>query len=219
MRETMQTMMEGTIRKSDTRPRRIANNTIQYEAPDGTRVVRLHRTDIIKFLPSGEVELNSGGWHTHTTRERLNSLSGIRVTPDRGVWYANDVPFFDGIRFKDGVAVNATDAETELASRRKLAKKINNFVRRIDRLSELPQPNPGDCWYCLMFDREKDNCRNGERAPHNADHLLAHLDEGYLPGALIRNALTWAGFRDPAQKADTVKRALRRYLRHRVGLG
>jgi hypothetical protein len=118
--------------------------------------------------------------------------------------------------------------DKNVASQRKLAQKINSFVRRsIDGRSELPTPDNGDCWYCLMFDREMPrNCSNG------TDHLLSHLEEDYLPGALIMNALTWAGYSEPAlifahendnlkrgRKADTVKRALRRYLRRRLGIG
>ncbi len=53
--------------------------------------VTLHRTEVVKVL-NGVVTLNSGGWKTDTTRNRMNQASnqfglGYRVYQAKGVWY------------------------------------------------------------------------------------------------------------------------------------
>jgi hypothetical protein len=62
-------------------------------------------------------------------------------------------------------------------------------------------------------------------------HILSHIQEGYLHGSLIINALKWAGYRQPqfiwqlansdlqrGRKPDQIKRALKRYLYRQCGL-
>ncbi len=52
------------------RKRKLANNT--YLQDYGDRIaVRLHNTDIVTFR-EGSLTLSSGGWHTPTTKERMN---------------------------------------------------------------------------------------------------------------------------------------------------
>jgi hypothetical protein len=46
--------------------------------------VRLHDTDVVTFLPSGSVALDSGGWQTFTTRDRMNRC-GVLASMDSGV--------------------------------------------------------------------------------------------------------------------------------------
>lgn len=77
----------------------------KLERLDGGIVIRLHRTNVVTFRPCGRVILNSGGWRTVTTKERINRYSGIHVWSERGVWYADDHPFSDGMIFKDGEVV------------------------------------------------------------------------------------------------------------------
>lgn len=69
------------------RGRPVANNTrlVKTRALDenGDYVecygIRLHATVVVTFLPSGNVKLNSGGWTTVTTQDRINSFSPARV--------------------------------------------------------------------------------------------------------------------------------------------
>lgn len=50
--------------------------------------VELHNTVVIRFQPNGRVVLNSGGWRTMTTKDRINAyLPGeLRVSSERGTW-------------------------------------------------------------------------------------------------------------------------------------
>lgn len=53
--------------------RKIANNT--YAERRGEAIaVRLHDTDVVTFHPNGDIQLNTGGWFTVTTKERMNSM-------------------------------------------------------------------------------------------------------------------------------------------------
>lgn len=88
---------------------KVGHNTFETEHDDGRRTIRLYDTDIVTFHPDGMVELDSGGWMTVTTKERMNRFSPFSVFAKRGTWYVRvggiegeTVPFVDGIRL--GVA-------------------------------------------------------------------------------------------------------------------
>lgn len=85
MRETKEQIMEGV---GATKPRLVANNTVEYERPDGTKVIRLHHTDILEQKPDGSLIFNSGGWKTPTTKDRMNNFqSSATIIQDKGLWY------------------------------------------------------------------------------------------------------------------------------------
>ena len=64
------------------------NNTVEYGLEDGTLAIRLHDTDIIKWMPNGDIILNSGGWQTRTTKDRFNRfLHTIYVFQSNNIWY------------------------------------------------------------------------------------------------------------------------------------
>jgi len=66
--------------------KRIANNTLEIQYPDGSTAYRLHNTDIVTYKPNGDIVLNTGGWNTVTTRARMNSYlpQGLRVQRRKG---------------------------------------------------------------------------------------------------------------------------------------
>jgi hypothetical protein len=79
--------------------KKIASNTYDITYTDERRVIRLHATDIITFKGEKMI-LNSGGYHTHTTKARLALFCGIYQKA--GKWYVAPfggkfVEFFDGI--------------------------------------------------------------------------------------------------------------------------
>lgn len=220
--------------------KRIANNTVRYERANGDTVYRLHNTDIVIKHTDGTFTLNSGGWKTPTTKDRLNTYAPCNIRSVKGMWLIGDVVFFDGIKVgADGRPVNASDDESKeaIAHVKDLKKKIAKFVKLIDTVEVLPTPNNGDCWHCSMFDREpaKDkevyefNHVKGQSGPsNNANHLISHMDEEYLHGSLLVNAMRWRGYSDTgisiyygmAARGDrsAFKRALRDYLKRKLGL-
>lgn len=72
--------------------RKLANNTYLKRGgwrPKGDIAVQLHSTDVITFHPNGDVTLNTGGWNTITTRDRINGFqSAARVYSQRNQLFA-----------------------------------------------------------------------------------------------------------------------------------
>jgi hypothetical protein len=73
-----------------------------------TKVV-YHRTCVIKWTDK-QIVLDSGGWRTATTKNRINQASrqfnlGVCVYQEKGEWFA---ALSDGIArpFKDGMTIN-----------------------------------------------------------------------------------------------------------------
>jgi hypothetical protein len=83
---------------SQTRKRKIANNTYLIVRDDGGFGIKLHNTEVIIHY-SDCVVLNSGGCQTVTTKSRINEFSRIYLHQKKGIWYANGAPFADGMVF------------------------------------------------------------------------------------------------------------------------
>ena len=78
-------------------------------------------------------------------------------------------------------------------------------------------PNNRDCWYCLMHDKE------GNSLGDNTDHIISHLDEMYVHGSLILNALKWKGYLNPEiiwhmDARSCIVGAVRAYLKRQLEL-
>lgn len=225
------------------KPRVVDNNTFQYQRPDGSKVFRLHRTDIAVNRPDGKWELNTSGWKTPTTKDRLNNVTPYRVHSDKGAWIVSDgagraVPFHDGMVLPD--AFDAPAAGLEQAEEdRKLKAQIKKFLTKtIVTGQPLPLPSDGDCWYCRMFDAEHPTGERGfsgwvsdkvvdRSQTRDTSHLLAHIEEGYMHGSLIVNAFRAAGYMDSGIRMiafssrpnyAVVRRVVSTYLKRRLGL-
>lgn len=80
--------------------RKVANNTRLEARPGSGVALRLHQTDVVTFYPDF-VTLNSGGWHTATTKDRINEWSPTRVSQRKFEWFMPDgTPFYDGMRVR-----------------------------------------------------------------------------------------------------------------------
>jgi len=89
--------------------RRAANNSWGVILPDGVAYVHV-RTQVVRAYYTGAVVLDSGGWHTVTTKDRINRFQHVcRVYSDRGRWLVN-VHMPEGTwtyKFQDGMTVHA----------------------------------------------------------------------------------------------------------------
>lgn len=54
------------------------------------KTIWLHSNKIAEKI-DGSLWINSCGWLTNTTKERLNGLEGVNITQMKGVWYLNGV--------------------------------------------------------------------------------------------------------------------------------
>lgn len=189
--------------------RKIGNNTYLERRDAETIAVKLHATDVVTFHANGTATLDSGGYLTVTTKDRLNSYAPCpRIFSHRGRWFVGkkdgdrSLPYFDGITFTDyGECVNpqdAPDTDAQDAVNRTLRASIASYVGLYtdDRIAELLAEaqdggHRGDCLYCQLRDDD------GNPPNMGTDHLLSHLEEGYTMVSLAYNAVRAAGYRDP----------------------
>lgn len=106
------------------RPARLARNTYAewVEAPGrGPIAIRFHATRILTYSPEGWVTLNSGGWRTVTTKQRINEfLPRFNVLSTYRGWiiwggnYRMGLPSCDDhCCFVDGMRVNVQTLEVD----------------------------------------------------------------------------------------------------------
>lgn len=127
--------------------RLVAKNTLEYwEGPDaashgGAHCLRLHETEVFRQEPGGVVTLNSGGWRTVTTKNRINSMlpagwgiysqNGWRVRTPYGEG-GTDVPFLDGAKFHgDGLLMEARRYAAQEARIQRERKQIAGYIIKL----------------------------------------------------------------------------------------
>lgn len=216
----------------------VANNTLLIMMRDGRMILRLHKTNILTRIPgSGDVRLDSGGWLTNTTKNRIceflpkfldEHAPRVYIGSDRGVWklsnfrYLGNDPthtfisiFYDGMVL--GPMGDVHDPRPDIdAETKKIRKQIASFCKMVKEWQgALPVPDIGDCIPCRVESEHP-----GE---WSSDHVRSHLEEPYLHGTLIWNALKMKGYREDQMPfvfgiKDIVVRALRVYFKKRLGL-
>lgn len=89
--EAAESVLRGARSRGRGRP--LQNNTRLVDCTAFDRVthepvaaigVLLHSTIVVAYLPNGEIVLNSGGWRTVTTQDRISGHSPARVHSDYG---------------------------------------------------------------------------------------------------------------------------------------
>ena len=90
--------------------KRIANNTIRFETLDTDKtllqVFRHRGTDVVTYAPAtGHYILNSGGWQTLTTKDRINRFSPARLYQSKHEWFIDDRAG-KPVEFEDGMTVD-----------------------------------------------------------------------------------------------------------------
>jgi hypothetical protein len=188
-RKTVAQIMSGVDVAPGTKPKSMAINTVRYTDANGDTRYRFHETDIVIAHKDGTFTLNTGGWNTPTTKERISRYAPVRPYTVKGqLWLNSETPFFDGVHVDaEGKPMGVepfrkSDAKDNL----KLRARINKFVRMVDDCKTLPIPDNGDCWFCSMFDK----------GGKDTSHLQSHVDDSYLHGSLLVNAMREAGFGD-----------------------
>lgn len=201
-----------------------ATHTVSYTLTSGERRVRYIHTDIIVFEACGAVQLNTGGFFTNTTRRRWEQfVLGLRVHTNKGRWWLHYssqpgpggtpgycVPYHEGIRL---YPTHRTQYNVPHGDTTKLEKAMGRMLKQAYHL-----PEPGDCFQC-QTDSSDFNC------------LHRHVQEEYLHGSMIVNALLWNNWTDArinmmylnlvskGREGDAVKyvrQAVRRYPTYMV---
>jgi hypothetical protein len=156
--------------------------------------VRLHQTIVVRIQPDNTCILNSGGWFTPTTKDRINRFSPkeIGLSQSNKVWYLNNgSEYFDGIIVtENGQVINPLPIEhTENLDkkRKQLNKMISDYIKGFwmaVKLEQVGYPSAGDCWDCCMSTEEGEtlgDLRSGQ-------HLISHMEENYFVPSLLYNA-------------------------------
>jgi hypothetical protein len=220
--------------------RKVGNNTYKHRRGEDAVAVRLHDTDVLTAHRGGRIVLNSGGWHTVTTKDRIRaylpapwSLISERgrwyITRGRYVWETKDATapchlFADGITLHaSGKVTHAGKGNTKADDA--LKRRVAKYAALAAAALPLEKPSGGDCWHCYMV--SQDGRALGDVS--GAYHLREHMREGYVVPSLVYNALKEAGagpawyweafgetpIRDYARKH--VARCVRRYMLKRFG--
>jgi hypothetical protein len=168
--------------------RKVGNNTYLEKLDGGAVAVRLHQTNVVTFKPDGATVLNSGGWRTVTTKDRINTYSPVGVWQKKRVWYMTDgAEFFDGITIRPDGTHDGKVADDRATDRQKKIKKFAaDYTRAFDD-GRVDAPSAGDCFYCVM--REVDTKKPLGEVTHNTEHLDSHIEESYFVPSLLARAL------------------------------
>ncbi len=204
MKRTKAEIMEDLGEYEKKHSKVIANNTVEYWTEKGHRIIRLHKTDIVKFMTDRKIILNSGGWKTGTTKERINRCLDYigNLYQEKGIWYLHINRMSDSGStrvFHDGITIDTKNMEiisdshddNELVKRQQAERKsIKEFCKNY--ISELyagtiPPPGPGDCWFCSMKDQET-GLPLGEKTG-DPEHIHSHIEEKYYVPSLLMRAL------------------------------
>ena len=187
----------------------LANNTRLHRLNNGDFAVRLHDTDIIVINRDNRYTLNTGGWRTYTTKERINRFSPARIWQANNIWYigtqSGERIFCEGIVVdRNGEPLNPDrlrDPKGVERVKRKLDRKVNEYINGFVAhviTHGLPEPSGGDCWGC--FFQRKDAPRGHiYGTTMGVDHFFSHMEEDtpyYVP-SLVWNAIRTRGYRDP----------------------
>ena len=81
--------------------RKIGNNTYAEILPCGSVGILLHSTHVVKIHPDNTYTLQTGGWKTSTTKDRINQYSPVRVYQHKYEWFVKlngkEYPFMEGM--------------------------------------------------------------------------------------------------------------------------
>jgi hypothetical protein len=82
--------------------KKVGNNT-HVEKRGKDFAVKLHETDVVTMHPDKTYTLNSGGWKTGVTRDRIHAHSPAKIKQEKGEWHLVDSkgtkhPFVDGMK-------------------------------------------------------------------------------------------------------------------------
>lgn len=195
--------------------RKIANNTYAERRGDDI-AIRLHATDVVTLHRDGTMTLNTGGWYTVTTKERINRYlpGGVHLSSIKGRWFITysgygyhdddftwhytpsergSVPFADGIRLDAygevlGGDPAGPDVAAEDSANEKMRKDVQRYLKNTtpEDIVEAFTHPAGDCLLCSWPGRETE-----------AEHLRLHVDEQYVMYTLTRNAVAARGFMNP----------------------
>lgn len=131
--------------------RKLANNTLVVRGAEGSIGVVLHRTTVVRYYPDGRVQLDSGGWRTVTTKQRMNQLLSYpwRVDQTKREWYVRDIRSQESIEFEDGMVLGGEATEHLVNPPGKFSDSIEELLYGLDHDQSLGSSDELG-WYGLV---------------------------------------------------------------------
>ena len=87
--------------KRNAQRRKVGNNTYAEILHDNSVGIMLHSTYVVKIHPDNTYTLQTGGWQTVTTKDRINQYSPVRVYQRNYEWFVTlngkEYPFMEGM--------------------------------------------------------------------------------------------------------------------------
>ena len=172
----------ATARRPAGKP--IGHNTRLVALGDGAIGVRFHTIIVVTFKPDGTIVLDSGGWRTFTTRDRINKCIPFGLVWQKAfVWYyglgEKTWVFADGMTLGERKVVSGADLFVPAKKRDPFPNKVKRFARGFVealRVGKIGPPDLGDCLFCRTV-------------LVGADHLVSHVVESYYVPSLVVRAL------------------------------
>jgi hypothetical protein len=168
-----------------------------------TIAVRYHSTDVVTFRPDGTIVLDSGGYQTVTTKQRINNYTRAHVWQDKGIWYVGGswrdrearTLYYDGMELdREGAPVSPKRPDGIEGIKRELDRRVARYLKGYAKAladGKIGDPGPGDCFGCLFVPTGQGNDPRAQA--FGLDHVLQHLSEGYYVPSLLWRAMQRRG--------------------------
>lgn len=223
--------------------RMVKRNTLSYITDMGECRLRLHGTDVAIKYPNDTIEIDTGGYNTKTTRDRLNDAldgTGLTVYTRAGSIHVGgrgqDCEFVRWARIESTGNV-VTDLERgDSIPYDDVRAYVERYVDKLKRYG-VPLDMAGDPWIPVgsdgLYRAEHVRFWIGEPSAvraHGEDPTQEGAQEPYVFGTLVYNALRWSGLADAGARMfmhdfnngrgdarRMVTQKVRRYLRACLG--
>lgn len=203
--------------------RKLNPHTYAERRDNGAIAVKFWETDILLWRPDGSCVVNTGGFHTVTTKDRLNQFLplGVGIFQRNGIWFwsAKDQTagaFTDGDCVLPDGTIQMQNPDTK--DRTVLRNRIRKYAALYSNLP-LPEPSGADCWHCHFTTQEGKSLGDSIK---DTGHLESHMEEGCVVPSLAFHAMKERGcgpihfaavFGHATLFLDVVKRDLPRWVR------
>lgn len=168
--------------------RPLANNTRVIRLTNSSIGIKLHDTFVLTFYKDNFLEINTGGWQTNTTKDRINKYQDyFRIYTKNRIWYIRfnnkDYMYESGLVFdiknncfKEIKSIEEVKGKLNL--KKQIDKYCNNFIESFINY-KISKPSDSDCWYCNIL----------REMARPEEHLISHMKEKYYVPSLLNNAL------------------------------
>lgn len=210
-----------------------ANNT-RIQKRGRAYAVRLHETDVVIIRPDGTYRLNTGGWRTVTTRDRINRVTPCFVLQTKGIWHIGDILYEDGMlidAFGEPIGKSQHTLSRVLMLKSKIDRTITRFIRIVEKAcvgrdigtwesyaknptpNERSKPHMRKLWELIRIETSK----NGEWAA-GPSHLFKLAYSATKVRGHGNPQFVWELMRGTCLKGENpifIRNNLQAFLRHR----